>query len=736
MPLSRTAKILVGVTLGYGVALGAVLAWQSLREDPAGLPRAAKAAIAARLASLGESYRPSVRHRGPDGKPLYTNRLILEHSPYLLRHAHHPVNWYPWGDEAFAEARRRNVPVFLSIGYSACHWCHVMESESFENEEIAAELNKSYVAVKVDREELPDVDETYARALTALGVPVGWPMTLWLNADRKAFFGGTYFPPWKGHRGQREGLLTLLPDLKAGFDADPARVAAAAQALAGTGEGLVPGLTLPDASLVRAAGEAYARRFDGNAGGVIEARKFPHSFPVPFLLAAFGEEPRFRKMGKLTLDRIAEGALRDHLGGGFHRYTIDTRWRLPHFEKMLSDQAQLTRAYLAGFVALGDERYAQLARETLRFVAREMTASEGGFYSALDAQADGREGAYYTWTPAEVRSALPPALARSFLAAYHVTERGPIEGRSPLWLAPGAKDNAAFAKAREILLDARSRRTRPFRDEKIVLGWNALMISAYAEAGLLLGEREYIARAEKAAAFALDKLKEKDGLLRVYAGGKARVAARLKDYTFFTAALLDLYQATGTPHWYEQAVATDAKVKGLFEDSERGGYFTTPAGDSSGLPRAKTDLDGAEPGGNSVAVRNLLRLYELSGDAAYRGRADRALRYFASRLSSEKAPMPYLLDALRLRLAKVKTVVVVAPQSQEQAGAFMAVLRKHYLRPQLVVAATEQEAAHGAPVARGKQAIGGKVTAYVCEGHVCQSPTSDLTEFERQLLAP
>ena len=735
MHISRTGKVLIVAAVLYGAGLGGFVLWQRQDGYPGQLPRAVQSSIDARLKALGDAYKPSVRHRGPDGKPLYTNRLLLETSPYLLRHAHHPVNWFPWGDEAFAEARRRKVPVLLSIGYSACHWCHVMESESFENEGIARQINQNYVAVKVDREELPDVDETYGRALEALGVPVGWPMTLWLNADRQAFYGGNYVPPWDGHRGVRLGLENLLPKLKAEYDANPARVTAAAKALSGSGDGLEPGAELPGGDLVRAAGESYARRFDAVNGGVNVVRKFPSSLPVPFLLSAFAHEPRFQRMAKITLDRMAEGALRDHLGGGFHRYTIDPRWRIPHFEKMLLDNALLVRAYLAGYVAFKDERYSQVARETLRFVAREMTSPEGAFYGALDAQSDGREGAYYTWTRAELNEALGTTAGASFAKAYHVEAPGAVDGRSPLWLEPGAKDSAELAKARAALLEQRKKRKLPVQDEKIVLGWNGLMISAFAEAGFLLGDREYIARAEKAASFLLEKLKHGE-FFRIYAGGKATVPARLKDYAFLTAAFLDLYQATGSAHWYQQAVATDAMMKARFEDAVNGGYYTTPANDSAGLPRGKTDPDGHEPGGNSVAIMNLLRLHELSGESSYRERADLSLRYFASRLGSEKTPMPYLLDALRFRLAKPKVVVLVASQSREQASPFVDLLKTHYLRPQLVVLTTETEVSGAAPVAQGKTAMGKALTAYVCEGHVCRSPTSDLKEFERQLLAP
>jgi hypothetical protein len=722
--------------------------------DPA-LVRRIQTAVAAR----GAAYRPRTRHLHPDGAAVYTNRLILETSPYLIQHAHNPVNWYPWGDEAFETAKRLGRPVLLSVGYSTCHWCHVMEEESFEDEEIARVLNEGYVAVKVDREQRPDVDAIYMAAVEALTGGGGWPMTVWLTPERKPFFGGTYFPARDGDRGARIGFLTLLRRLRESYGKPDSVLASAAEQIteaiqarfdAGSGG------KLPGPSVLRSAADSSARLFDPEHGGVRGAPKFPSSLPVRFLLrhhSRTGEESS-RTMAVRTLERMAAGGIHDQIGGGFHRYSTDARWHVPHFEKMLYDNALLVPAYLEAYQVTGREDFAQVARGVLGYVLREMTSPQGVFYSATDADSpgpDGRreEGLFFTWTPAEIEAALGRDRAALVTDVFGVTDAGHLDGRSVPYLArspeAAARDHglepeaarARFEKSRGILYDARARRPPPLRDEKILTAWNGLMITALARGSRVLGEAVYARSAAKAADFLLRSSRRDGRLLRAYPGNGAPIPATLSDYTFLIAGLLDLYEATHDPRWLREAIALDAVLQKHYEDPDRGGYFLTADDAERLLAREKPAYDGAEPSGNSVAAMNLLRLYELTTREPYRVRAERTIGSLGEALESSPLSLSEMLLAADFLLDAPREIVIVTPRGKHEADGFLAKLGTSFVPNHVLVVAVEgkdlEDQSRLVPLLEGKTAIRGRATAYVCERRVCRLPTPDPGVFAEQI---
>jgi hypothetical protein len=704
-------------------------------------------------------HAPRTRHLTQAGAPRFTNRLLLESSPYLLQHAHNPVDWYAWGDDAFETARRLGRPVLLSVGYATCHWCHVMEEESFEDLEIARVLNEGYIAVKVDREERPDVDAVYMSAVQALGGNAGWPMTVWLTADRKPFFGGSYFPPRDGDRGVAVGFLSLLRRLRQAHAEDRERVADTAQSVvAAIRDVLAPDAApgLPDASVLRAAARGASAAYDAEWGGVSGAPKFPADLPIRFLLRYHRRtgDASALEMATHTLARMAAGGIHDQLGGGFHRYSVDARWQVPHFEKMLCDNALLAVAYLEGYQASGRAELADVARDILGYVARDMTSPEGAFYSASDADSaspDGRreEGRFFTWTPDEIRAAVAPETARTVEAAFGVAAAGSVEGRSVLWrsrsLAEVARElgmapetvTDELARARPTLLAARSQRAKPLRDEKVLAAWNGLMISALARAASVLGEPRYAAQAERAAELVLTRMRERGRLLRSYAEGRARHAAYLEDYAFLIAGLLDLYEADSRPRWLDEAMALDRVLEARYEDRALGGFFATSDDHEPLLARAKPVFDGALPSGNSVHAMNLLRLHELTGDDAYRRRADATLRAASGILAQAPQAFGELLLAADFRLDTAKQVVIVAPSSRAQAEPLLDRVRAAFVPNRVLVVAAQggdlDAQAQRVPLLEGKVARGGAPTAYVCERQVCERPTSDPDELAAQL---
>ncbi len=688
---------------------------------------------------------PPTRHLNPDGSPRFTNRLARETSPYLRQHAHNPVDWYPWGDEAFERARKLNRPVFLSIGYSTCHWCHVMEEESFEDLEIARYLNDHYVAIKVDREERPDIDAIYMTAVQAWTGRGGWPLNVWLTPGRRPFYGGTYFPARDGDRGASVGFLTVLQKLQNIYASDPARIQEVTEHITGRiREHLAPEAAkgLPTAPLLDQAARACRDQFDPEWGGAKGAPKFPSSLPYRFLLRQYRRtgDPQFLRMAVLTLEKMAAGGMYDQIGGGFHRYSTDERWLVPHFEKMLYDNALLVFDYLEASQAASRPDLARVARDILRYLERDLLSPEGAFYSATDADSRGpdgkpHEGWFFTWTPAEIEAVLGADRARPVLAYYGVTAKGNFEGRNILFAArPDAPPG--LAALRDQLYAARRKRPAPLRDEKILTAWNGLAISAFARAGLILGDDQYTAVAARAASFVLTRLERDGRLLRSWKDGRAQHKAYLEDYAFLTAALLDLFEAAGEPRWLENALRLDAVVERHYEDREAGGFFRTADDHEGLLAREKPAHDGAEPSGSSVAVLNLLRLHALTTRDAYRQRAERALRALGAPLERNPAAFGELLLAVDFWLDAPKELVLVAPTDRSQLEPFLAALRSVYF-PNRVLAAAAGSAvarlARLAPVAERKQALKGRATAYVCERGVCDLPVQDPAAFLRRL---
>ena len=552
----------------------------------------------ASLAAKGPDYEPRTHHFNDDGTPKFVNRLVLETSPYLLQHAHNPVNWYPWGNEAFDRARRDGKPVLLSVGYSTCHWCHVMERESFQDVEIARYINKNYIAIKVDREERPDVDDVYMKAVRMLTGRGGWPMTVLLTPDREPFFGGTYFPARDGDRGARKGFLTILQEMKDEYDTSQDEVVARAQQISQrVAAAAAPGRPgeVPGPALIDRAARTWAQSFDPVFGGFGRAPKFPRPVALELLLRYHRRtgDPQALHMVVHTLQKMAAGGMYDQVGGGFHRYSTDARWLVPHFEKMLYDNAQLVPLYLSAYQLTERDEFARVARETLHYVEREMTSPEGGFYSATDAdsptpEGHDEEGYFFTWTPTEIEAVLEPADARIAIAYYDLTAAGNFEGRNILHRSRPDEEVASelgisleelsskLASARSRLYRARLHRPPPHRDDKILTSWNGLMISAFARASLVLDAETHAKQASKAAAFVVRELKRDDGhLLRSFKDGRARHNGYLDDYAFLIQGLLDLYEATSALRWLEEAIALQRVLDQYHWDAGTGGYFMT-----------------------------------------------------------------------------------------------------------------------------------------------------------------
>ena len=717
---------------------------------PAALADRLSAAVIAR----GPHYKPRTHHLNPDQSPKYTNRLIFESSPYLLQHAHNPVDWYPWGAEAFERARQEQKPVLLSVGYSTCHWCHVMEEESFEDEEIAEYLNAHYIAIKVDRERRPDVDGVYMQAVQMLTRRGGWPMTVWLTPERQPFFGGTYFPPRDGDRGAQVGFLSLLKQLNSAYHEQPEKIAATAGNLSaqiGRSMAAAPGTGLPTASVLRAAYGQSQSRFDPVHGGFGGAPKFPRSVQLEALLRYHRRsgDPDALRMVERTLEAMAAGGMYDQIGGGFHRYSTDTQWLVPHFEKMLYDNALLTIAYLEAYQVTARPEFARVAQEVLAYVQREMTAPSGAFYSATDADSEGEEGTFFVWTPAGIEEVLTPEEQRLVLAYYAVTKQGNFEGKNILHTPRSLEAVATelgidsgqaqqlLDAAREKLYEARRKREPPHTDRKILASWNGLMISAFARAAQVFADPAYAHTAARAADFILTTMKHGDRLRRSSLDAQVTGEGYLDDYAFLIAGLLDLYEATFDPRWLRAAIALQEVVDTHFWDTTGGGYFLTADDAEELLACEKPSYDGAEPSGNSVALMNLLRLYEFTADDRYYGRAEGTLRAFEPTITQYPVSVPRILSAVDFWFDRPKQIVIVTSDDVTEAEPFLAQLRATFLPNRMVTVVSEasgqEELAKLVPVVAGKTARHGKPTAYVCERQVCELPTTKPGVFAQQI---
>ncbi len=680
----------------------------------------------------------------------HTNRLARETSPYLLQHAHNPVDWYAWGDEAFAAARASGKPILLSVGYSACHWCHVMEHESFENEAIAAQMNRDFVNVKVDREERPDVDEIYMGAVQLLTGRGGWPMTMFLTPEGEPFYGGTYYPPEDRHG--MPGFPRVLTAVAEAWRDRP-------QDIRTTVGKLLDGLKKLDraresekpleSGLVERAGDQLAQGYDSRFGGLGRAPKFPNTMAFALFLRVRDATGRrnFLEMTTHTLTKMAEGGIYDHLGGGFHRYSVDERWLVPHFEKMLYDNAQLAPLYLDAFRASGDAFFAETTRGILDYVLREMTSPEGGFYATQDADSEGVEGKFFVWKKEEVVAILGEDAAEIFCRVYDVTDEGNFEHANilhrtltdeqaaKLFQRDPAKTTHVLAEARKKLFAAREQRVKPFRDEKIVLAWNGLMISAFARASAVLGVDEYRHAAERALAFADAKLWANGRLHHVFKDGQARVSAFLDDVAALALGSLDVYEATADPAHLERAEKLAKLMIELFAD-EAGGFFYTPADHEKMIVRTKPAYDGSVPSGNSLAADLCLRLHHWTGDAGLLERAERVLKLY--RDSAEENPFAHanLLAVLDLAARGPEEVVVVAKDGAAGAAELLGPVRASY-RANRFIFAYDPSAPPSRlpPFATDKPMSGGRPTAYVCRGFTCSAPATTWDELEQRLQA-
>jgi len=698
---------------------------------------------------------PRSRHVANDRTPLFTNRLILESSPYLLQHAHNPVNWHAWGDEAFAEARRLDRPVFLSIGYSTCHWCHVMEEESFEDESIAGFLNTHYVAIKVDREERPDVDAVYMRAAHQLGGSGGWPLSVWLNAEREPFFVGTYFPPYAGRRGAGHGFLEILTELAHLWSSNAKRVREAAQALAaavrvdmeGTGSPAHEGGTgvRPEVSLIAAAVEQCARAFDDENGGLRTSHKFPSHVPIRLLLRHHQRtgDSHALHMAVRTLEAMAAGGLYDQLVGGFHRYATDPLWRVPHFEKMLYDNALLVVAFAEAWQVTKRPAFARVVRETCDELLATFASPEGGFYSATDADSEGEEGKYFVWGEQEIRTILGPGEdTELFLRHYGTTQDGNFESSNILYQPRPDEDvTNRLAPARAKLAGVRKHRVPPLRDEKILAAWNGLAISALAVAGRVLGEERYLDAAVRAAEFLGLRMREATTgrLARSFCDGQLGVAGFLDDHAFVAAGMLDLFESTGQARWFDEACRLVEETETLFADPS-GGWFMSSQDHERLLARERPAFDGAEPAGSSIALMNLARIATFTDGERWRMALDRALASYLPRMQERPLSMTEALLAVDFVLGPVREIVIALATADSSAGEDLkSGLRRAFCPRKVLVAGTpgtENWTALQAriPMLRDKTAAAERATAFVCtQGH-CQLPTSNADEFVQQLI--
>jgi hypothetical protein len=705
----------------------------------------------------------------------HTNRLINEKSPYLLQHAHNPVDWYPWGEEAFEKARREKKPIFLSIGYSTCHWCHVMERESFENEKVAAFMNSRFVNIKVDREERPDVDRIYMTFVQATTGGGGWPLNVFLTPALKPFVGGTYFPP-EDRYGQPSFIKVLerVSDAwqknrpKLSESGDQIMTAIAHSAAEPPPAGKV------NAKLIESAYQQLTRSYDAEEGGFGAAPKFPRPVLLNFLFAVYHRSPEQSQAGEAalgmalsTLRRMAAGGIHDQLGGGFHRYSVDGLWRIPHFEKMLYDQAQLASAYLDAYQITGDLLYEGVARDTLDYVRRDLTSPEGGFYSAEDADSltipggtEKAEGAFYLWTKREIDDALGE-YAKLFEFQYGVEPegnappgsdpQGEFQGKNVLYQRQSFAETAKhFGRSeldvdesmryrRATLFDLRQKRVRPHLDDKIIAAWNGLMISAFARGAQVLGGPNYLETAKRAAEFIRRNLYDEKThtLRRSYRGGPANVPGFVEDYAFYIQGLLDLYEASYDVKWLRLAEQLQATQDRLFWDQKNGGYFTSGGEDASILIRMKEDNDGAEPAPSSVAARNLLRLAQIRDSKVFRERAEKTIAAFGGPLNHFPSAMPQMLVALNFSLTKPKQIVIAGKPGSIETRDLFEEVGKHYLPQTIVLFADggdgQKYLSEKLPELKTMKPVEGKAAAYVCENFTCKTPATTVEQLRTLL---
>jgi uncharacterized protein YyaL (SSP411 family) len=678
------------------------------------------------------------------------NRLAQETSPYLLQHKNNPVDWYPWSEEAFSKARAEDKPVLLSVGYSACHWCHVMERESFEDEATAEIMNENFVNIKVDREERPDVDSIYMSAVQAMTHHGGWPMTVFMTPDGAPFYAGTYFPPVpsRGMPAFKQVLLNLAEAYKNRRDEVLKSAEGVREYLQAATSASVPQVGISEELFTRAA-SSLVGQIDHRFGGFGGAPKFPQAMNLEVLLRYYKRtNDRAPLTGlELTLRQMANGGIYDQLGGGFHRYSVDEYWLVPHFEKMLYDNALLARLYLEAYQATGDAFYRRIAEETLDYVARDMTAPEGGFYSAEDADSEGVEGKFYVWTPGEIEGALEPDEARLAIRFWDVTERGNFEGKNILYVPHPPEAVAAefdisteelwekIVVIRQKLFAEREKRVRPGRDEKVLAAWNGLMLRAFAFAARVLEREDYRRMAEKNASFLLEKLRLGGRLRRSYKDGRPRFNGYLEDYACVADGLVALYEATFETRWLAEAKALADAILELFWDEQRAAFYDTSADHEELVTRPRDVYDSAAPSGNSVAVDVLLKLSVLLDREDYRRRAEAILEGLSGAIARISGGFGRLLSALDFYMSTPYEVAVIGNPEAPDTKALLAAVYSAYLPNKVVAGRSEsdEEASRLVPLLADRSVRDGRATAYVCVQYACQSPTTDAEQLKRQL---
>lgn len=682
----------------------------------------------------------------PTGQP-GLNRLITEASPYLRQHAKNPVDWYPWNEEALLRAKAEDKPILLSIGYSACHWCHVMAHESFENEEIARVMNEHFINIKVDREERPDLDDIYQKSAQVFtGRGGGWPLTMFLTPDQEPFYGGTYFPPVPRYN------LPSFPDVLYGvMEAYRHHREEVRNNVDRVKNGLLR-VSTPQSShepltdrLLDQAGSELAALFEPVHGGFGEGPKFPTVQPLHLMLqeSMRKEDASLRDKVMHQLRCMAAGGIYDHVGGGFHRYSVDGEWKIPHFEKMLYDNAQLVRIYLAGWRLTKEERFRQVAEESLEYVRRELTSPDGAFFAAQDADSEGREGAFFVWEPGEIVSVLGADLGREFCRAYGVTENGNFDGKNVLNRLDAVSLSAEeqelaesmLRPARLKLLEARNRRIRPLRDENILTSWNAMTVSTFFDAAMTFGNPAYQAAAEKALTFLMDFAVVNDRVYRAVAGGKARLNGYVDDAAWLATALLDGFEATGHRWYLDHAIMITESLLRWFWDEEAGGCFFTSHDHERLIQRMKSGMDNAVPSGNAVTASVLLRLFSFTRDERYHRRASQILILFRQVMEQNPYGSAAMLASLGWYLAGPKEVVVVGKRGNPLMEAMLSTIHRRYVphRVVLVVEAAERSSRNELPLASGKVSVDGRPTAYVCQHQNCSLPVTELRQLEAML---
>ncbi len=679
------------------------------------------------------------------------NRLASETSPYLLQHAHNPVDWYPWGPDAFALARREDKPVLLSVGYSACHWCHVMERESFENDEIAALMNRLFVSIKVDREERPDVDQIYMQAVQSMTGRGGWPMTVFLTPDGVPFYGGTYFPPVDRHG--MPAFPRLLQSIADAYHGRRGEVLEAGRQLVESmqqSERLTRAASLLTREVLVGAYLGLSAEFDERDGGLGQAPKFPQPMTWEAILRVWKRTGDARALAMLrhTLTRMARGGIYDHLGGGFHRYSVDGQWLVPHFEKMLYDNAQLASLYLHAWLATGEPEYRRVTEETLDYALREMTHPAGGFYSAQDADSEGVEGKFFVWSPEEIRAVLgDETLARTALAYWGVADGPNFEGHNILFVPREPAEVAGtlglsvdelaarLARARRVLHAHREKRVHPALDDKVLASWNGLTLAALAGAAAALGRPDYLAAAVRNAEFLTSSMVRDGRLLRSWKDGQARITGYLEDHAMVGAGLLALYEATFDRRWLDESRRLAEETLRLFWNAERETFFDTGHDQESLVVRPRNIFDNAVPSGTSVTIEWLLKLAIVTGEERYEAVALQALRPMADVMQKYPSGFGRYLSALDFHLGPVAEVALVWPAGAESAVAPLAgtVFRRYQPNRVVVGAAAGAAGAAGLPLLAERGTVDGKATAYVCRRYVCQLPVTEPEALARQL---